>query len=129
MSVRDPLSDTTPTLDIETFWEWLGAHPNCVLRAGTRDAVVFDDDDFHWQFTSDGATGLLAQVIRGKRLVGEILIPRQLIAYVQGAVGDHEGEFVFELVSSDDSPQSPLFFFVLTHGYEPQEETDPRRVH
>ena len=129
MSPEDNLSDSTPTMSFESFWEWVTAHPNCILRAGTRDTVLFDDDDFHWHFTTDGQANLLVQVIRGKRLVGEILIPSQEIAFVQGVLGDHEGEFVFELVTGDESSQSPLYFFVLTHGYEPQENVDPRRVH
>lgn len=129
MTPDDQLTDATPTMSFETFWEWVTSHPNCILRAGTRDAAIFDDDDFHWHFTTDGPGNLLVQVIRGKRLVGEILIPRQEIAFVQGVVGDHESEFIFELVSGDDSGRSALFFFVLTHGYEPQEEIDPRKVH
>lgn len=129
MTRDDGLADSTPTTSCETFWEWLTAHPNCILRAGTRDAVIFDDDDFHWHFTVDGPANLLVQVIRGKRLVGEILIPRQEIAFVQGVVGDHEGEFVFELIGGEDALQSAQFFFVLTHGYEPQDDLDPRRVH
>jgi hypothetical protein len=129
MTEDDRMADATPTMSFETFWEWVTAHPNCILRAGTRDAVVFDDDDFHWHFTSDGQANLLVQVIRGKRLVGEILIPRQDIAFVQGVLGDQEGEVIFELVSGDESSQAALFFFVLTHGYEAQEDPDPRRVH
>ena len=61
--------------------------------------------------------------------MGELLIPREQVAYVQGGIGDQQGEFVFELVSSSDSVQSTLFFFVLTHGYESRTEPDQRRVH
>jgi len=32
-------------------------------------------------------------------------------------------------VGGDESSQSTLYFFVLTHGYEAQEEPDIRRVH
>jgi len=129
MTQDENLADSTPTMSFETFWGWVTSHPNCILRAGTRDAVVFDDDDFHWHFSMDGPASLLVQVIRGKRLIGEILIPRQEIAFVQGVLGDHEGEFIFELVSGDESSQSALFFFVLTHGYESEDDLDPRRVH
>jgi len=129
MTQDDRLADATPTMSFETFWEWVIAHPNCILRAGTRDTVVFDDDDFHWHFNMDDPSSLLVQVIRGKRLIGEILIPRQDIAFVQGVLGDQEGEFIFELVSGDESSQSALFFFVLTHGYESMDDPDPKRVH
>ena len=129
MSLDENLADPTPTMSFDTFWEWVTSHPNCILRAGTRDTVVFDDDDFHWHFAGDETSSFLVQVIRGKRLVGEILIPKEHIAFVQGVVGDQEGEFVFELVSSDDTSPSALFFFVLTHGYESQDDPEPRRVH
>ena len=123
------LSDSTPTMPFEAFWEWVVAHPNCILRAGTKDAVLFDDEDFHWHFTTEGPTNLLVQVIRGKRLVGEMLIPRQEIAFVQGVLGDHDGEFVFELVSGEETTPSALYFFVLTHGYQTLDDVDQRRVH
>lgn len=129
MTPDDLLPDATPTMSFPTFWEWVTAHPNCILRAGSKDAVVFDDDDFHWHFTMDGPENLLVQVIRGKRLVGELLIPRQEIAFVQGVLGDQEGEFVFELVGGDESSPSALYFFVLTHGYELQDGPDSGRVH
>ena len=57
------------------------------------------------------------------------MIPRERIAYVQGGMGDQQGEFIFELVPEGDSIEAPLFFFVLTHGYESPDDVDPRRVH
>ena len=129
MSAEDHLTDSTPTMSIDSFWEWLTAHPNCILRAGTRETAIFDDDDLHWHLTREGTETLLVQLIRGKRLMGELLIPREQVAYVQGGIGDQQGEFVFELVSSSDSVQSTLFFFVLTHGYESRTEPDQRKVH
>ena len=129
MNPDEHLTDSTPTMSIDTFWEWVTAHPNCILRAGTREAAIFDDDDLHWHLTREGTESLLVQSIRGKRLMGELLIPREQIAYVQGGLGDQEGEYVFELVSGSDSLQPALFFFVLTHGYEAQTDPDSRRVH
>jgi len=129
MSLDSDLTDATPTISFDKFWDWVTAHPNCILRAGTREVAVYDDDDFHWHFAHESAQTALVQVIRGKRLVGEILIPREEIAYVQGTLGDHEGEFVFDLVGGDPSSQATLFFFVLTHGYEAQEDTSRRRIH
>ena len=129
MSAEEHLADPTPTMSIDAFWDWLTAHPNCILRAGTRETAIFDDEDLHWHLGREGTETLLVQLIRGKRLMGEILIPREQIAYVQGGIGDQQGEFVFELVSSSDSAQSALFFFVLTHGYESRSQPDQRRVH
>jgi len=128
MSDNESVADATPTLTFDTFWDWLTTHPNCILRAGTRNAVVYDDEDYHWHFAREGVENLLVQVIRGKRLVGEIFVPRQQIAFVQGVLGDQEGEFVFELISDEEQEQS-IFFFVLTHGYESQDDPNPRRVH
>ena len=101
------LQESTPTVSFDTFWNWLLLHPNCVLRAGTPEAVLYDDDDLHWNFASEQNT-LLAQLVRGKRLVGELLIDPEQIAYVQGVAGDREGEFVFDLVvetRSDDETE------------------------
>lgn len=129
MVESNDLDDATPTLSLGEFWSWLLNHANCVLRAGSRDAVVYDDEEYHWHFGQESADTLLVQVVRGKRLVGELLIPRERIAFVQGVLGDQEGEFAFELITGDEDEQVAAFFFVLTHGYDRQDESRPRRVH
>lgn len=129
MSGTESLSDPTPTISFAQFWDWLVLHPNCIVRAGSRDAVLYDDEDFHWHLAGEGGDTALVQVIRGKRLVGEMLIAREDIAYVQGVVSDQESEFIFELVSGGENEQLTAYFFVLTHGFEPLEMTDSRRVH
>lgn len=129
MSGTETRSDPTPTLSFTQFWDWLILHPNCILRAGSRDAVLYDDEDFHWHLTSEGGETALVQVIRGKRLIGEMLIAREDIAYVQGVMSDQEGEFIFELVSGDENEQMTAYFFVLAHGFEQLEMSDTRRVH
>ncbi len=118
--------DEPLTLAFETFWSWVASHPNCILRAGTPEAVIYDDEDLHWHFAAEGPQTLVVQVIRGKRLVGELLIEPEQVTYVQGSAGDREDEFVFELVSETESEQVAGYFFVLTHGYEPQEPTHPQ---
>ena len=30
------------TLTFEKFWTWLGGHANCIVRAGTPEAVLLD---------------------------------------------------------------------------------------
>jgi hypothetical protein len=50
------------TFSFETFWQWLMRHPNCILRAGSPDAVLYDDEDLHWHFAADGQV-LSLQVI------------------------------------------------------------------
>src|SRR5688572_20766522 len=57
----------SPTLAFDEFWRWLILHPNCIVRAGTADCVLYDDDDLHWHFASEAAEIYLCQLIRGKR--------------------------------------------------------------
>jgi hypothetical protein len=129
MTGSDDLADSTPTLPFDTFWDWVVTHPNCILRAGSREVVLYDDEDYHWHFAQEGHESLLVQVIRGKRLVGELLIPKDRVAYVQGVLGDQEGEFLFELISGDEHDQGSVYFFVLSHGFESAEDEPPRRIH
>ena len=118
MSTDTLLSDETPTLSFDEFWDWIVRHPNCILRAGTQDAVLYDDEDYHWHFAVEGPDTPLVQLIRGKRLLGELLIARDRIAFVQGAPGDVEGEHVFDLVLETESERLTAYFFVVSHAYE-----------
>ena len=118
------MSDPIATLSFEVFWDWLLRHPNCILRAGTPDAVLYDDEDLHWHFAIDGAT-CFAQIIRGKRLMGEIAIDGERVSYVQPLVEEPEGEFVFELLSESETERLAAYFFVLSHAYD---EIDPGRA-
>ena len=120
--------DEPLTLTFETFWAWVVAHPNCILRAGTPESVLYDDDEFHWHFATEGPHTLLVQVIRGKRLVGELLVEPEGVTYVQGAVGEREDEYVFELVTEAQGERTVAFFFVLAHGYD-GEEAEPTHPH
>ncbi len=119
------------TLPFETFWNWVVTHPNCILRAGTPEAVLYDDDDLHWHFAGEGATTLLVQVLRGKRLIGELLMEPEQVTYVQGVQGQREEEHVFELIVESEKDRVVAYFFVLAHGYESEEEESfsPGRVH
>lgn len=118
------------TLRFENFWRWLTMHPNCVLRAGTPEAVLYDDDDLHWYIGAEGEGTLLAQVLRGKRLLGELLLDPEQVAYVQVVPPETEGEHVFELISEAGDKAFAAYFFVLTHGFEEGEDpAAPGRVH
>jgi len=117
------------TLTFEDFWSWLLEHPNCILRAGTPETVVYDDDDLHWLFANENDY-LVVQVLRGKRLMGEILVDPEPVTYVEGQSGDQEGEFVFELISESERDRVANYFFVLAHGFEDEKEGhSPARVH
>lgn len=119
----------TVTISFEPFWSWLATHPNCILRAGTPEAILYDDEDLHWHFGAEGSNVQVVQVLRGKRLVGELLVESDQVSYVQGAAGEEEGEFVFELISENEREQVASWFFVLSHGYETDETPSHGRVH
>lgn len=121
-------SSEPTTLPFDVFWGWLMMHPNCILRAGTPEAVIYDDEDLHWIFANE-ATYLVVQLLRGKRLVGELLVEPEPITYVESTLGDQEGEFVFEMIVESEQDRIVPYFFVLTHGYDEDTETPHSRVH
>lgn len=133
MTAPKAVERSRATLDLDAFWNWLVLHPNCVVRAGSADALLCDDEDFHWQFVTEENTLLIAQLVYGKRLVGEILIDRERVAYVQSFQGEHENEYVFELISETESERTAPWVFVMSHGLddEPQESAHatPSLVH
>ncbi|MEM1179074.1 MAG: hypothetical protein AAGM22_12065 [Acidobacteriota bacterium] len=105
------------TLPFETFWGWLTQHTNCILRAGTPEAILYDDEALHWQFYAESESTLLIQAVRGKRLAGEILIEPELISYVEMHEGEQEGEFVFDLISENENERMVSYYLVMAHGY------------
>ncbi len=129
MAADKKLGQISPTLEFDDFWTWLTVHPNCILRAGTATTVIYDDDDLHWQLSTDEPETYLVQVIRGKRLAAEILIAREPIAYVQSSEGEQEGEFLFELIVENETEHAVAYFFVVAHGYEVEESETSGRVH
>ena len=116
------------TLTFDLFWNWLVTHPNCILRAGSRDAVIYDEDDLHWHFANEPEGTLLIQVIRGKRMIGELFLDPERIDYVLTVPQENEEEYTFELIAESET-QGPAYFFVLAHGYEVEKATTRRRVH
>lgn len=116
------------TLTFETFWQWLLQHPNCILRAGSQSAIIFDDDDLHWSFAANDA-GVFAQLIRGKRLVGELAIDPHRVAHVQSLGEEPEGEWTFELVDERSTELVAAYFFVLSHGFDEEPAESDRAVH
>jgi hypothetical protein len=121
--------DDQPTLPFDVFWSWLLSHPNCIVRAGTPEAVLYDDEDLHWHFAQEEPETLVVQVLRGKLLVGELLIAPEQIAYVQGIASDRDHEFIFELITETETERFAAYFFVLVHGFDEDGEFSPIRVH
>jgi hypothetical protein len=119
---------TSVTLSFENFWVWLQAHSNCVLRAGTPEVTLFDHDDYHWHMAAEDDGVLLVQLIRGKELVGEIVVLSGEISYVQCEAGETE-EFVFECVVETEAAREVAYHFVMAHGYEERERDSGRWRH
>ena len=117
------------TLPFETFWEWLLLHPNCIVRAGTPDTMLYDDDDLHWLFFDEGPDMKLVQVVHGKRALGELYIRPADVSHVRVLPSEREEEHAFELVSKDEDQAPPAFGFVLFHSYDETEELPSGRVH
>lgn len=121
--------DSPTTLSFGIFWPWLMTHPNCIIRAGTPEAVFYDDEDLYWHFVALGGGNLGVQILRGKRFYGELFVDPERIAYVQGMAGEVEEEYVFELITETETDRKVSYFFVLAHGYEDEQEVSPGRVH
>jgi hypothetical protein len=123
------MGEPKTTVPLDQFWTWLGEHPNCIVRAGTPEAILYDDDDLHWLFGREDERTLLVQVLRGKRVVGELFLEPELVSYVEGVPADSPDEHSFELIAETESDRSVVGFFVLTHGLDEPEDATPRRVH
>lgn len=117
------MSAASATLPFDAFWNWLLRHPNCILRAGTADAVLYDDASFHWFFAAEEER-LFVQVIRGKRLVGEILLDPDQVAYVESFAEEREGEFAFEAIGESATERRVICFFVLSHGFDEEDDDE-----
>jgi hypothetical protein len=118
-----PMQSAEPvaqTLSFEKFWNWLAHHQNCILRAGTQELVLFDQEDFHWSLSREEDGMFLVRLEKGKNLVGELVLFSNDISYVQYEPGDGD-EFVFECVVETASAREAAYHFVLTHSYEDQE--------
>ncbi len=129
MKPQDSHEALFPTLSFDEFWNWVVVHPNCVLRAGIQNSVFYDDEDYHWHFAQDETDTYLVQVIRGKRLVGEFVVYRDGVAYVQSLEGDQEGEVLFEAVAVEGAETPLVCFFVMSHGYDVDLGDESHRVH
>ncbi len=117
------------TLSFDKFWQWLNGHVNCILRAGTPEAVLFDHEDFHWTIASEDDQTLIIQLARGKELVGEMVVFPSEIAYVQMEPTEQEGEWVFECVVEGENSREVAYHFVMAHEYETVEHKTDKWTH
>lgn len=114
-------------ISFDTFWNFLLRHYNCILRAGTEDAVLYDDEDVHWHFAQEDVNTWVVQLCRGKRILGELFVEPELVSYVQVSPG--EEEVSFELVQENDREAHVVYLFVLSHGIDEEDSSERSRVH
>ncbi|MBP6633997.1 MAG: hypothetical protein KBG28_20955 [Kofleriaceae bacterium] len=124
------LTALATTIQFDKFWTWLQGHQNCILRAGTPEAILVDHDDFHWTLAVEDGTTFVVQLARAKDLVGELIVFPAEIAYVQVEPTEHEGEWLFECVSENADAREVAYHFVLAHEYDaPQHSKTEKWTH
>ena len=106
-------------MSFDQFWSWVQSHPNCILRLGTIDSIVYDHEDHHWRFGVEQKGTAYVQMVRGKRIISEVLINPNEITYVSHEAGETGEEYFFDL---HDESHRVLFYFVLSHGTDEEEE-------
>ncbi len=108
-------------LSFDLFWKWLQDHRNCLVRAGAGEAVLFDHESLHWDFFDEDDGRAVCQLISGKALVGELVVERSEVLFVQSSLDPEDpsrGYWVFECLGGPRDESFPLYHFVLTHGME-----------
>jgi len=111
--------ETGVTLPFDRFWKWLKRHPHCILRAGTPDAYLYDQDDLHWHLDEDDDRVPTVQLMRAKALLAEVALEPRDILFVQ-VTPDPDGEagqHLFEVIGGGESPYA-VYHFLLAHGFE-----------
>ena len=126
MAISSQHASQSATLPFEKFWMWLQAHANCILRAGTPDAMLFDHDDYHWHLAAEDEMTLIVQLVRGKELVGEMVLLAGEIAYVTAEPNENE-EFIFECIMESEAARDVAYHFVMAHGYDDSDLPSLRR--
>ncbi|MFN7133420.1 MAG: hypothetical protein ACK4N5_15175 [Myxococcales bacterium] len=115
--------ETGTTLTFDRFWRFLREHSNCILRAGSEDVWLFDQEDLHWHFEEDSRHHPVVQLIQGKRMIAEMILDVRDVMFVQGTPeGEGEEEStLFEVVVGNKEETYTAYHFVLAHPFE--EET------
>jgi hypothetical protein len=112
--------ETGTTMEFDRFWRWLRRHIHCIVRAGTADAYLYDQEDMHWHLDEDEDRTPIVQLLRGKQLVAELVLEVSDLLFVQ-VMPDPDGEagqHVFELIGGEAGAPQPVYHFVLTHGLD-----------
>lgn len=114
-------SSSTAPLTFDAFWRWIQEHRNCVLRVGSADVMLMDNEMVHWDFFDEDDGRAVVQAILGKALIGEVIIERSDVLFVQTSPDlEQPGSqaWNFELIGGSRDENYPLFSFLLSHGME-----------
>ncbi|MCP3102602.1 serine/threonine protein kinase [Myxococcus sp. K15C18031901] len=117
----DMLSQPVRTLKFDGFWRWLQEHTQCILRAGSVDAMLYDHDDFHWLLLEEERQHIV-QVLKGKALVGELVMAGREVTEVTVAPDPEsgtQGHFLVELMGGPKEDPQVLYHFIMAHGIDP----------
>ncbi len=115
--------ETGTTLPFDRFWRWLKHHPNCILRAGTVDVFLHDQDTFHWHLEEDADRNPVVQLVSGKQLVAEMVLDVRDVVYVEATpeTGGDPGQFLFELIGGSKEEPYAVYHFALAHAFQDEE--------
>ena len=122
------MENISQTIPFENFWPWLCAHHNCIVRAGTPDTLLFDHDDYHWHLFTEDDGAHIVQLVRGKDLVGEMVVIPGDIAYVQSEPTDQD-EHLFECIIEAPESRDAVYHFVMAHAFDESASTTRRWTH
>lgn len=111
--------ETGATVAFDRFWRWLKRHPHCILRAGTPDAYLYDQDDLHWHIDEDDDRTPTVQLMRGKALIAELVLEPRDVLFVQATPDPdgEEGQHLFEVIGGGDDAVA-VYHFVMAHGLD-----------
>ncbi|HEY7725986.1 MAG TPA: hypothetical protein VH880_11675 [Anaeromyxobacteraceae bacterium] len=112
------------TLPFDRFWRWLKHHANCIVRAGTGDTWLHDQEDFHWHLEEDEQRNPSVQLVWGKLLVGEMALDVRDVLFVQATPdpeAEEPGQYLFELVGGPGEPEV-VYHFLVAHGFEEEQQ-------
>ncbi len=116
------ISTATPApLTFDAFWRFVSEHRNCVVRAGSGDTVLLDHELIHWDFFEEEDGRAVCQAILGKALVGEVVIERGDVLFVQSSPdveNPGQGYWQFDCMGGPKDETYPVYTFVLSHGME-----------
>jgi hypothetical protein len=108
-------------LTFDAFWKWLADHRNCIVRVGAGDSVLFDHELSHWEFLEEPDGRAVVQLLVGKALVGELVIERADVLFVQTQPDVEDparGHWVFDCIGGPRDDSYPLYHVVVSHSMD-----------